>query len=63
MEKAKGLLMKPEIKTWEAACMVGIEDAAYFSQVFKKYTGLSPTEYKMKHIGTASKSFNESNSM
>ena len=29
----------------EAATKVGIEDANYFSRIFKKKTGFSPTEY------------------
>ena len=46
VEKAKELLADTNIKTYEAASMVGIDDPAYFSVLFKKMTGLSPTEYK-----------------
>lgn len=46
VEKAKELLANTNIKTYEVASMVGIEDPAYFSVLFKKMTGLSPTEYK-----------------
>lgn len=46
MEKAKELLILTNLKTYEIASMVGIEDAAYFSQLFKKYTGMNPTDYK-----------------
>jgi len=46
LEKAKELLNNPEVKSHEAAIMVGFEDPSYFSQAFKKYTGLSPKEYK-----------------
>ena len=46
MEKAKELLTMGHMKTYEIAIQVGIEDPAYFSQVFKKHTGLSPSEYK-----------------
>ncbi|SKC66184.1 response regulator transcription factor [Maledivibacter halophilus] len=46
IEKAKDLLSLGNMKTYEIAIKVGIEDPAYFSQVFKKYTGLSPSEFK-----------------
>lgn len=46
IEKAKELLANTNIKTYEVAFMVGIDDPAYFSVLFKKMTGLSPTEYK-----------------
>lgn len=46
IEKAKDLLSFSNMKTYEIAIKVGIEDPAYFSQVFKKYTGLSPSEFK-----------------
>lgn len=46
IEKAKILLSLGNMKTYEIAIQVGIEDPAYFSQVFKKYTGLSPSEFK-----------------
>jgi two-component system response regulator YesN len=46
MEKAKELLLTTDKKIYEIANAVGIEDATYFSQLFKKYTGLNPKEYK-----------------
>lgn len=46
IEKAKDLLSFSNMKTYEIALKVGIEDPAYFSQVFKKYTGLSPSKFK-----------------
>lgn len=46
IDKAKELLQCGDLKTYEVANNVGIEDPAYFSQVFKKYTGLTPSEYK-----------------
>jgi len=33
-------------KTYEIAEMVGIPDAHYFSKIFKKYEGVTPSEYK-----------------
>lgn len=46
IEKAKELLKDAQYKTYEIAEMVGIPDAHYFSRQFKKYTGMTPTEYR-----------------
>lgn len=46
IENAKKLLRDINIKAYEIAYSVGINDPHYFSQVFKKYTGLTPTEYR-----------------
>lgn len=46
VEKAKELLASENIKAYKVAEMVGIEDTAYFSFIFKKYTGKSPSEFK-----------------
>ena len=46
MEKARELLRDPRYKTYEVAERVGIPDAHYFSRLFKKVVGLTPTEYR-----------------
>jgi two-component system response regulator YesN len=46
MEEAKKLLRLPDCKSYQAAERVGIPDARYFSQLFRKYTGMTPTEFK-----------------
>lgn len=46
MEKAKELLKDPTNKINEVAENVGMPDAQYFSSKFKKYTGLTPSEYR-----------------
>ncbi len=48
MEKAKQLINNSvELKVYEVAEQVGFGDrTAYFSQVFRKYTGMLPSEYK-----------------
>ena len=43
--KAKDLLLTGDYSVAEAANLVGIYDANYFSRIFKKKTGFSPTEY------------------
>jgi two-component system, response regulator YesN len=47
IDKAKEFLMdKAEFKIYEVGEMVGIHDAGYFCNVFKKYTDMSPIEYR-----------------
>lgn len=48
IDKAKKLLQEPELKTFEIAEKVGINDSRYFSKVFKKIVGITPTEYKQQ---------------
>lgn len=48
INKAKYYLKDYELKTYEVAELVGITDPHYFSKLFKKYTGLTPTEYRNK---------------
>ena len=46
LEKAKILLANPDNKLVMIASEVGYEDPYYFSHCFKKYTGISPLEYR-----------------
>ncbi|RAP77195.1 helix-turn-helix domain-containing protein [Paenibacillus montanisoli] len=46
IEKAKKLLCSTHYKNYEVAEQVGYQDPRYFSQIFKKKVGLSPTEYR-----------------
>ncbi len=46
IEKSKQLILQNHFKIYEIAEQVGFEDTAYFSKVFKKFTGCSPREYK-----------------
>ncbi len=43
---AKELLLDVRYKTYEVADAIGISDPHYFSKLFKKYVGITPTEYK-----------------
>lgn len=45
MEEAKRLLSFNKYKVYEVASKVGYSDRRYFSDVFKKYFGVNPTEY------------------
>lgn len=50
IEKAKELMKNTQIKTYEISERVGINDSRYFSQLFKKITGMTPTEYRNTFI-------------
>ena len=43
--EAKRLLEEENMKVYEAAEALGFESAFYFSKVFKRVEGVSPTEY------------------
>ncbi|UOQ44054.1 response regulator [Halobacillus salinarum] len=49
MNKAMKLLVNSDLKTYEISEIVGYRDQRYFSQVFKKYVGIKPTQYRVKH--------------
>lgn len=46
IKKAKVLLAKAEYKTYEVAEAVGVPNSHYFSKLFKKYVGMTASEYK-----------------
>lgn len=48
MERAKQLLLMSEVPIKEVGQKVGIKNALYFSSAFKKYSGLSPEQYRIK---------------
>lgn len=48
IEQAKKLIVSKNFMIFEIAEMVGYTDSAYFSRVFKNYTGVTPTEYLIK---------------
>ena len=48
VEKAKEMLKDPEKSIKEVGCECGYSDPNYFSRIFKKATGMTPTEYKEK---------------
>ena len=51
MEKAMDLLLNKDYKTYMIAEQVGYGEANYFSYVFKKQYGMSPSKYKMNMLG------------
>ena len=48
LEKAKELLGRGELHTYQIAEQVGYNDAHYFSYLFKKNTGMTPGDYRQQ---------------
>lgn len=48
IERVKELLINDRVSIKMAANSVGITDSLYFSRIFKKKTGMSPSEYRMR---------------
>lgn len=46
IKKAKYLLKEEQIKLAEVSAATGFESSNYFSRIFKKYEGLTPSEYR-----------------
>jgi Response regulator containing CheY-like receiver domain and AraC-type DNA-binding domain len=46
VEKAKELLRDFHAKVYEVSIQVGYKDEKYFSQIFKKITGMTPNQYR-----------------
>lgn len=45
IEEAKRMLRNPMYRVYEVGNQVGFTDSKYFSQIFKKMTGMPPSEY------------------
>lgn len=50
MERAKQLLQNPMLKLYEIADTVGYPEYPHFSRAFKKFTGVSPSDFRKKLI-------------
>lgn len=48
IEKSKELLKDNKLKNYQVARQVGFNDEKYFSQLFKKHTGITPSQYRQK---------------
>ena len=51
MQQAVRLILETNEKSYEIAEHVGYDDANYFSYVFKKQFGMSPSKYKAGKLG------------
>ena len=47
--KAKDLLLRENAKLYEISSCVGYNDPNYFSRLFKKQVGITPSEYRERH--------------
>jgi AraC-like DNA-binding protein len=47
IESAKRLLLETRYGIQEVGVQVGIPDVYYFSRIFKRYTGLAPSQYRL----------------
>jgi AraC-like DNA-binding protein len=52
IEKAKNLLLNPNLRISEIAYAVGFQSLTHFNRVFKKILGQSPTEYRLQVTGS-----------
>ncbi|MFD2331706.1 response regulator [Cohnella sp. GCM10020058] len=50
MEKAKFYIREGRYRTYEIANLVGFQNEKYFSKVFKKATGFTPSEFKFRTL-------------
>ncbi|MEI3162449.1 MAG: helix-turn-helix domain-containing protein [Lachnospirales bacterium] len=48
VDKAKSLLLQTDYRINDIALAVGYEDTRYFAKVFRKITGESPTDYRLR---------------
>lgn len=46
IERACSILRNADVKVYQIAPLVGYQDPKYFTNVFKKMTGMTPTEYR-----------------
>jgi len=60
IEKAKNLLLTPEITISEIAFKLGFNYPEYFSRLFKKKTGMSPTKFVEHYVDKDRAVFNRS---
>ncbi|MEY2466859.1 MAG: hypothetical protein QOD03_1380 [Verrucomicrobiota bacterium] len=51
LEKAKNLLLNPNLRVSEIAFEVGFQSLTHFNRVFKRVLGQSPTEYRAHLLG------------
>ncbi|CAM3191916.1 response regulator [Paenibacillus lupini] len=50
VEKAKEMLRDPQYKFYDICYAIGYTDPSYFTKLFKKMTGLTPSGYREKYV-------------
>ncbi|QHW30805.1 response regulator [Paenibacillus rhizovicinus] len=54
IRKSEALLRDPNLKIQQVAELVGFKDAAYFSSVFRKATGMTPNQFRSRSASAES---------
>lgn len=54
IERAEELLRTADLSVTEICTLVGFTSLGTFSSSFKKHTGLTPSEYRARHVGQGS---------
>jgi AraC-like DNA-binding protein len=52
IERAKNLLLNPNLRISEIAFEVGFQSLTHFNRVFKRVLGQSPTDYRVQLAGS-----------
>ncbi|MCI5648761.1 MAG: response regulator [Fusicatenibacter sp.] len=55
IEKAREYIRQGNKKIYEIGYLIGLEDTAYFSKLFKRYEGCSPKEYENRVLAKGEK--------
>ena len=50
IENAKELLLNTHFKTYKVADKVGVPDEGYFGRIFKRFTGMTPNEFRRQRF-------------
>ena len=50
ISRACELLRSTEMNAQDIAIQLGFSSASYFGQVFRKFTGTTPSSYRSKHV-------------
>lgn len=51
IERAEDLLRTADLSVTEICVLVGFSSVGTFSSSFKRFTGLSPSQYRARHVG------------
>lgn len=59
IRKASSLLVNPSVAVADVAYLVGFQDPSYFARIFKRHTGISPSDYREQYSGSSKKGRNQ----
>ena len=63
IERAQSLMIVDQVSVKTASALCGFEDYSYFLRTFKKYTGLTPKDFRKKHMRNEEANFGNSPSL